>query len=157
MQVYAWVKHKEYPDSKKQEGMQSGDICYIYPIDAGQGRLTQKTYFPVVIDIEIPCGKDFSIINGVAQWKCGRCEYNDPELCDVRKYMSAEWGPGDILNPPPLLKKRRYTIDIDSVTSEPIKELILKENKTESEINQVTDYAKNNSKQKTVISLKEDK
>ena len=116
MLVYVYIKHK---DSQSSSGMQPGDICYVYPIDADQGRLTLTTYFPVVMDLNIPCGQgqvegmDFNTL----KFRCVGCPCNNPTECDAIKYKSANWSDGDILNPPKVRNSRRYYVSLDKVYS----------------------------------------
>jgi len=155
MLVYAWIKHKAHPDAARQDAMQQGDVCYIYPIDADQGKLTHRTYFPVVVDLGIPCGERFSIgKDGNPNWDCVHCEYNDPELCEARKYVCAEWGAGTAFDPPRPIKKRRYKINLDDALTSNIKTVILKREKTEEEKKSVEFFANNNPIQKRTITDK---
>ncbi|MCP4149800.1 MAG: hypothetical protein GY757_18795 [bacterium] len=152
MKVYLWIKHKTYPGG--DEGIQQGDVAYVYPIVADQGKLTHRCYFPIVADLKIPCDKNFTVSNGKAQWKCSGCKWNDPELCDVRKYTQGVWDAGDVFNAPKLIKKRMHKVDLDKVLSVQQKEVILKADKTESEKTQTIDYAVANEKTTTDIEVK---
>jgi len=143
MKVYVWIKHKDHPD-KTGAGMQQGDIAYIYPMVKDQGKLTQTCYFPVVMDLNIPCGSDFDIKNGEKQWDCQRCINNDPALCDVRKYMMAEWTAGTLFEEPKVKKVRRYNVDLDEILSSSAKLLVCKQDKTLAEEDKVIKDAEKN-------------
>lgn len=121
MQVYVYIKHKK---DQSESGMQPGDICYVYPMVADQGRLTLTTYFPVVMDLNIPCGQgqvegmDFNTL----KFRCVGCPCNNPTECDAIKYKSANWSDGDILNPPKVRNSRRYYVSLDEVMTTPQKD-----------------------------------
>jgi hypothetical protein len=110
MKVYAFTKIKANP---RKEGTTTGDIIYIYPIDVPQARLDINDFMPVLIDLNVPCGENYRLIalNDAKAVPCVECQYNDIDLCDVRKYTQAVWSDGDLKTPPQVIKARRYNID----------------------------------------------
>jgi len=138
MKVYAYIN---IADKLK------GDIIYIYPMVEDQGKLTLNKFIPVVIDLNIPCGDAFNKL----EYNCVRCKDNDWETCDKIKYERAVWSAGDILNPPKVIKRRRYMIDRTEFISGESELLITKADKTEQEKLTIITNAKNNEQLKTVI------
>lgn len=115
--------------------MKQGDVAYIYPMVPDQGRLTLRTYYPIVMDLIIPCGEglvpdmDFNSLT----FHCVKCPYNEPISCDCIRLKAAEWSAGDVFNPPKLTKARVYSVDLTTfLTPIEITE-ISKEDKTEAE------------------------
>ena len=143
MQVYAWIKHKIHPDPSTG-GSTRGDLIYIYPMVRDQGKLTHDSFFPVVIDLKIPCGDRFTIGTDGKEWDCTKCRYNDLDDCDVVKYSRALWSLGDIENPPKVIKKCRYNIDIDSILSVDSKKIVYKTINTREEEELIISRADNN-------------
>lgn len=153
MKVYAFIKIKE---NKHPQGSTTGDIIFIYPIDVPQARLDINDFFPVVIDLNIPCGENFKQIalqnrNAIP---CSRCEYNDVDMCDVRKYTQAIWTEGTLENPPKVEKKRRYYIDRTQFIDPTAEFLAVNDEKTEEEKIQTFNIAKSNEQLKTIIADK---
>lgn len=116
MKVFAWVKNKA--------GLahEQGDVIYFYPMVEDQGKDTLNHFYPLVVDITIPCGETFAKV----KHDCPRCKWNDPDSCDVIKYTRGKWSTGDVLNPPKIIEKREYKVDISKI----IDSTILKEEKT---------------------------
>jgi len=151
MKVYVWIKHKEYPDPKIRGGCQKGDLVFIYPMVNDQGKLTQDHYFPIVMDLNIPCGKDFNIINGQKGWNCNKCLYHDPDSCDVIKFTCATWSAGTLDEMPTILDKYRYKVDIDAVLDVSTKILVEKPVKSEADKITIINYAKEIPQIKSVL------
>ena len=149
MNVHVWFKHKDA--SHAPNASQRGDVSSIHPIDAPVGGKMLGSFFPVVMDLIIPCGKDFTIINGKKQWDCPKCPYNNPDECDAIRVKMPVLSTGDILNPPKVLIKQRYKVDIDSIFSAEMKEIILKTEKTELEKTDVLTAADSNPTTKTIL------
>lgn len=149
MRVRAYIKHRinEHP-----QGATRGDIWEILPIDADPGKLIFRTYFPVDIDLNVPCGSEFR-----PPYKCSMCADNHPDTCDIIKYKTATWiTPGGIFKPPKLDKKRRYKVDLSSLIPAKFVGIAFKENKTKQEkiaiknyVNSIQPYNKNIIEDKT--------
>lgn len=128
MLVYIFIKIHEHPQPDSL-GSQKNDIIYIYPIVEDIGKDTLNHFLPLRIDLNIPCGQKFQkLIN-----HCPTCQYNDPDECEVVKYTKGLWSPGDIENPPKLIKKARHYINRLSFTNQTIENLLLNKNKTEEQ------------------------
>lgn len=159
MKVYVYVKHKANPQISGA-GTQEGDVIFIYPIVKDQGKLTLKTYIPIVMELNIPCGQgqvpdmDFTINESRSMWQCVKCPFNDVIDCDARKYTSAKWGTGDILNPPRITKARRHSVNYGLLLSDASETLVKKQNKTDLEKALVFTNAKNNQQTKAIIEEK---
>lgn len=159
MKAYVYAKHRTHPQPNSQ-GMQRGDVCYIYPINPSvghQGNLTLRTYVPIVIDLNIPCGQgEVAGMNwNSLTFRCPKCPKNDPLSCDVNKYRKGKWSAGDIKDPPKLIKKRIYKIDIDSFLSEDSKVLVERELKNDTEKALVYANSKKNEQSKTLFREKQ--
>jgi len=145
MKACAWIKFKVHPDSKSA-GTTRGDIVDILPFwnKVPPETKMMETFLPIGIDITIPCDKDFAYVDGKRSYDCGSCPDNDPEICDVIRYTRGYWGTGTVLDPPKLIKKRRFFVDIDSKI--PAESLIVAEktDKTEIEAELTLSAAKNN-------------
>jgi hypothetical protein len=154
MNVYVWIKHRVHPEPDGQ-GTQQGDIVCILPIQKAHGKAMQQAHFPLVMDLNIPCGPDIFKINGNPLWNCSTCEYFEQNTCDVQKFtrsvyemLFTEKFPDGVEK---LQKKRRYRIDIDSILSVEEKTLVMKKDKTKAEEDLIVANAKSNPQLKTII------
>lgn len=151
MKVYAFIKVQENP--RGDIGTTSGDVIYFYPIqdDIGKNTLDNDDgaafFFPVVVDITIPCGSNFD--NHIHD--CTRCVNCDPDECDVIKYSRAIWSAGDIDNPPKPIKARRYKVNIDTILDATKKTLVQKVGKSIADKDSIVNNAKNDEKSKTIF------
>jgi len=97
----------------KTRGVNKGDVQSIHPLNGPHGKLMLRSHYPLVMDLNIPCGEKYNNF----ETNCPRCKFNDPDQCDVQKYEKGSWLPGDLFNPPKLDQKRKYKIDFDKVLS----------------------------------------
>jgi len=125
MKVLALVKIRY---NSKSDGTTYGDLIALGRTDYIRSTSELESFVPVLLDLNIPCGDKF-----MKGHNCVTCEYNDPIDCDSVKYQRGLWTEGDIENPPTLIKKRRYIIDITKLLSEETLVLIAKHDKTEIE------------------------
>ena len=63
------------------------------------------------MELKIPCNDDKSDL-----FPCGKCKYNDWELCDRIKYLRNNWTTGDIFTEPKPTDYR-YKINFESFIS----------------------------------------
>lgn len=149
MKVFAWIKFKKHPQPDSS-GMQEGDICYFYPMVEDQGRLTMDTYLPVVVDLNIPCGKVFQEL----KHNCTKCKFNNPESCEVINFRRGIWSPGSIDKPPKIVKKRKFFINRSAFLSPTSEALITKKDKTKEDKALIITNATNNEQPKNIIQEK---
>lgn len=146
MLVWVFIKHKK----GQGKSTTTGDVIYIYPITGNDiGKETLNYFFPVKIDLNIPCG--FKIINGIKQWDCNNCPDNDPASCDVIKYMAPKWDNGSITESPKMKNKRRYKINLRDIITENEELLIKKHGKTTAENSLIMSKANSGLKTKDKI------
>ena len=137
MRVRVLVKHREN---------NRGNIVEILPINEPLGRLVLRSHYPVDIDIEVPCGAGFQ-----PPYKCAKCVDNHPDTCDVRLYKTAIWSAGGVLDPPRLINKRRYRINLETVIPKEIETIAYKLEKTENEKQTIKNRADSICYQKNII------
>lgn len=162
--AYVFIKTRTHPQPDGP-GAQQGDVIEILPIDnrCVSGKKVFQSFLPVVVkDLKIPCGDG---VQGAAgpwaytddgpAYSCGKCPYNDLADCDKVKYLKAIWTGGDILNPPTVIKKRMYKVNVTTVTALfPVASIVFKTNKTDQEILAVKTFIVSNEKPKTIVELK---
>jgi len=134
----------------------TGDIADIYPMDSPEivGTETLNYFFPVKMDLIIPCGSQFRIEENRKQWDCINCPYNDPASCDVIKFTSPKFNAGDIGQEPVIELKRKYKVNIDNILSVKSKILVEKQGKTQEEQSLVISRADKNPQLKTILEKK---
>lgn len=150
MLVKIMVKTKKHPQPDST-GSQFGDVMCLWPLNKDHGRKVFNTYMAVVMNLNIPCGGAFDD----QPPPCADCKFNDPESCDKSRLERGVWSAGDVLNPPRLLKKQQYRIDISSLVSAETLALLQKTEKAEEEKASVLQNALNNPQQSSVIIDKE--
>jgi len=151
MQVYALSKIHEHPDTKGS-GAQKGDISTFKPLNYEFSKEELRFFLPVVVDLIIPCRNAFMNPKHKDFVKCGSCPNYDNDLCDNAKYCRAVWSAGNVLNPPKIIRKRKYNINRDILGLTAGQEaLIVKADKTVAEIEQVISDSKTNVQLKEVI------
>ena len=129
MRVRAWIRLRDNPNTA---GYAKGDIVEILPINADPGTEAYRSHYPVDLDLIVPCGKDFK-----APYKCAKCVNNHPNTCDIRKYKTAKWSAGDVLNPPKIEKKRIHSVNLDAIIPEDLSVIAYKEINTAGEKEQI--------------------
>jgi len=113
----------------KTRGVNKGDIQSIHPLNGPHGKLMLRSHYPIVMELDVPCGEKYNKF----ETNCPRCEFNDPDQCDIQKFEKGIWLPGKLLEPPKLDQKRKYKIDFESVLTEQEKIDVEKEVYTEEE------------------------
>lgn len=126
MKVFAFLKIWE------TAGNAEGDIISFHritdkPEEVGLDALNY--FYPVMVDINVPCGADYEV-----KARCSRCEHNDPESCDVIKYTRGIWKAGDLFTVPKLETKRQYKIDWKPMVDEAKIDAASKKGKTYDEM-----------------------
>jgi len=162
--AYVFIKTRTHPQPDGL-GAQQGDVIEILPVDSRcvSGKKVFQSFFPVVVnDLKIPCGDGVKDAAGLwaytddgPEYSCGKCPHNDIDACNKVKYLKGAWIGGDIVNPPTLLKKRMYKVNLTTLTAlSPVASVVLKTDKTDLEITTVKTFVANNEKPKTIIELK---
>ena len=152
MKVYAFVKIKHHPQEPDGQGAHYGDIVSFHRVETKRSQEELKFFLPVLVDINIPCGDKYDReMNG----KCGGCKFNDPEECDVQKYARGKWSEGSLFEPPKLIKRARYKIDLSEVIDAEKIALAEKEKSIE-ECAVIMDYASKTEISVTAIEEKTD-
>ena len=119
VKVYGYVKINE-PNANA--GTVNGDMIYFYHPDVPQAKDSFIDFFPVPMEIELPCGEENFrkiCLNDPTAMPCTSCPNCDPDECDKEKYTKGLWTIGDIHNPPELIYKRRHKVDITKFISAP--------------------------------------
>lgn len=148
-----WIKHRENSNS---QGVTKGDIVEVLPREADPGKLVYRSFYPMDVDINIPCGIDFK-----PPYKCKDCVNNHPDTCDVRKLKIAEWSGGSVLDPPKVVKARVYGVDLKNIIPEKLETIAYKEDKTKQEKKAIkleadsTSFSKDIIIDKTKVAIKE--
>jgi len=120
MRVRCWIKHRV---NTHPQGVTKGDVVEILPANADPGRLVYRSHYPVDMDLNVPCGVDFT-----PPYKCKECENNNPESCDIQKYKSPKISLDDKVE-----KAREYNVDLDSIIPKELEEIAYKKDNTEQE------------------------
>lgn len=153
MKLCALVKIKPHPDPDGP-GAQYGDVVTIERADRKFSDKELKYFLPVPVDLNPPCGDNYMKVDGgkyVPEWDCANCKDNDPALCDVQKFIRGEWSDGDVLNPPELIRKRRYKISLDSVVEKSVLDTAKVSEKQETNRLTIETWVSDTSMEKTVI------
>lgn len=132
MEVYVYTKLKDVGNSGKKS--KKGDIVYIYSKNVQQPGDSFIDFVPFVIDLTIPCGQvnfDKICSGDSTATPCNKCQYYDPEDCDVRKFTMGEWDEGD---PPELKNKYKHKIKRSKFITQETEDLIVKKDKNPIEI-----------------------
>lgn len=158
MKVYALCKIKVHPLGDEGGGATRGDVIQFLRADHKFSDSEIKHFVPILVDITIPCGDDFMRVeNGkYVNWNCGKCKDNDPEVCEVQKYVRALWDEGTVFEAPKVLRKFRFKLDIDSILPEATLTVVDKEEKTTEEKASILDYAAKNEISKASVEDKLD-
>ena len=132
----------------KTNGPLEGGIVAILPNRPDQiGDCDMNVHVAFVIDLNIPCEQNFQDWN----FKCSSCKYNDPDLCEFKKFNRGAWGDADLLNKPKVIHKYRYQIDFKKLISEDSLLFVLKDKKTVKEKDNGLLVAGNNPVDKSII------
>jgi len=144
------VKHHPDPDGM---GAQFGDVVSFSRPDHVFSEKELKYFIPIPVDINVPCGDNYMKVvdGGYPDWNCSTCPDNDPDVCDVQKFVRGEWSEGDVENPPMLLKKRRYRIPIDVVLNSTMLALATKDDKNIADRTVIVNFIGTTNLPKTVV------
>lgn len=156
MNVHVWVRHRE-SGTHPQRGRR-GDIVEILPIQKVLEAQTHRSVVPLVVDLNIPCGNNFQYVYVPEKksyrkgWNCKTCPYDDPDLCDCRKYRRAMWDTGSLEEKPELISKSRFNINLDTVLPSDVKSYAFKvDNKVEQDKTDMLTWAKSNPKTRVIF------
>lgn len=151
MKVYAFIKIVHHPQEPDGPGVHYGDIVSFHRMETKRSAKELKYFLPVQVDINIPCGEKY---DREMKGKCGECRFNDPTLCDVQKFARASWSAGDIINPPEVVHRCRYSMPIKTLIPSDKLQLAEKSDKTETDRQTIMDYVSKNTISITAITDK---
>ena len=136
--VLVWVAHT---------GSYKNDIIEIMPVADNYSMVMLNTFFPVIIEMYIPCGENFKYIEGKKQFNCDTCL--NTAICDKQKY-----GGGLVDENEELVHKFKSSINIDCFISAESKVLVEKQDKVKEERDLVLLRTKKNPQLKMTITEK---